>query len=224
MNAAKATTVSAVKAVPTTRSSTSTSTTEATAPTSPCSKLGRPENGGAEKLRVSTTTGRIWLRHDNQDFGILFRDLTEGSQPLWFEALEDGNFSLSWNTANANFQELTLVDNITGATVDMLAHDHYDFQGLTSDYNSRFKVVIGKFTGIEDNENVLDNFAFFDGNEWVVNGEGRLDVVDVMGRVLFSNQLNGIQNRVNLNSLAPGVYVFRLADGNYVKTQKIIIK
>ncbi len=129
-------------------------------------ELGRPENGGAEKLNVGSTKGRISLRHDNTDFGILFRDITEGSQPLYFETEEDGTFTLSWNTANANFSSLTLVDNLTGARYDMLANNSYSFEGKASDYRSRFKVVIGRFTDVEENEEVItDNFAFFDGSD-----------------------------------------------------------
>ena len=191
-------------------------------------EVGRPTYGGAQKLRLGSCKGRISLRHDNEDYGILFSEMTEGSQPLWFRAEENGVYTLSWNTANANFQELTLVDNITGVTVDMLTHDSYRFEGLVDQYRSRFKVVIGKFTGIEEQEDGASTgsatFAFFDGSEWVVNGQGSLDVVDVMGRTVYSSQLTDSQSRVNLNSLAQGVYVLRMASGNELKTQKIIIQ
>ncbi len=191
-------------------------------------EVGRPTYGGAQKLRLGSCKGRISLRHDNEDYGILFSEMTEGSQPLWFRAEENGIYTLSWNTANANFQELTLVDNITGVTVDMLTHDSYRFEGLVDQYRSRFKVVIGKFTGIEEQEDGASTgsatFAFFDGSEWVVNGQGSLDVVDVMGRTVYSSQLTDSQSRVNLNSLAQGVYVLRMASGNELKTQKIIIQ
>ena len=69
-----------------------------------------------------------------------------------------------------------------------------------------------------------DNFAFFDGSSWVVNGKGQLDVVDMTGRVLFTEQLNNEQNRVNLNGFAQGVYLMRVIDNKVVRTQKIIVK
>jgi hypothetical protein len=50
-----------------------------------------------------------------------------------------------------------------------------------------------------------------------------LQVVDVAGRVLHSENLTGETNRVNLDRLAAGVYVLRLSGSQVVKTQKIII-
>ena len=188
-------------------------------------ELGRPENDGALKLRVGDTKGRISLRHDNQDFGILFRDITEGSQPLYFDTDEDGTFTLSWNTANADFSSLTLVDNLTGVKYDMLANDSYSFQGNANDYRSRFKVVIGRFTDVEENEEVVtDNFAFFDGSDWIVNGQGQLTVTDMTGRTVYTSNLVNDQNRVSLNGVANGIYLMRVANGQNVNVQKIIIK
>ena len=188
-------------------------------------EVGRPENGGAQKLRVGSAKGRISLRHDNTDFGILFRDITEGSQPLYFETEEDGTFTLSWNTANADFSSLTLVDNLTGARYDMLANNSYSFEGKASDYRSRFKVVIGRFTDVEENEEVVtDNFAFFDGSDWIVNGQGQLTVTDMTGRTVYTSNLTNDQNRVSLNGVANGVYLMRVANGQNVNVQKIIIK
>ncbi len=188
-------------------------------------EVSRPENDGAKKIFVSTSKGRLSLRHDNEDFAILFRDMQSGSQPLYFEAKEDGTFTLSWNTANANFSSLTLVDNLTGVKYDMLANDSYTFQGSMSDYRSRFKVVFGAFTDVEENEEVVtDNFAFFDGSDWVVNGQGQLTVTDMTGRTVYTSNLTNDQNRVSLNGVANGIYLMRVANGQNVNVQKIIIK
>jgi len=189
-------------------------------------EVGRPENDGAKKIFVSSSTGRLYLRHDSEDFAILFRDMTKGSQPLYFDAKENGTFTLSWNTANANFQSLTLVDNIAGVKYDMLTHDSYTFEGNTDNYKSRFKVVIGEFTDVEENEEpaIESNFAFFDGSEWVVNGQGQLDVVDMLGRTMLSERLTSDQNRVSLDGIAQGVYLMRVTNGNEVKVQKIVVR
>lgn len=188
-------------------------------------EVGRPENDGAKKLFVGTSNGHLYLSHDSEDFAVLFRDLTFGSQPLCFEAKENGTFTLSWNTANANFSSLTLVDNITGVTTDMLANDSYTFEGRIDHYKSRFKVIFGKFTGIdEDMDMASDSFAFFDGSEWIVEGEGSLTVTDMMGRTVYSTTLSNEQNRVNLNGLSQGIYLMRIADSNNTMVQKIVVK
>ena len=190
-------------------------------------EVGRPENGGGEKLRVGSATGRISLRHDDTDFGILFRDMTEGSQPLRFETQEDGTFTLSWNTANANFSSLTLVDNITGVNYDMLTHDSYEFEGRASDYKSRFKILIGEFNDVEENEDPSTSsgtFAFYDGSEWIVNGQGQLVVADVMGRMVYTDNLTNDQNHVSLNGLSQGVYLMQVHSANGTMVQKIVVR
>ncbi len=190
-------------------------------------EVGRPENGGGQKLRTSSAKGHISLRHDDKDFGILFSEKTEGSQPLYFDTDEDGTFTLSWNTANADFSSLTLVDNLTGVKYDMLANDHYTFQGNASDYRSRFKVVIGRFTGIDEEDGPSTGsgtFAFYDGSDWVVNGQGQLTVTDMTGRTVYATSLTNDQNRVSLNGVANGVYLMRVADGQNVMVQKIVVR
>ena len=188
-------------------------------------EVGRPENDGAKKLFVGTSNSFLYLRHDSEDYAILFRDLTMGSQPLYFEAKENGTFTLSWNTANANFSSLTLVDNITGRTIDMLANDSYTFEGNVDHYKSRFKVIFGRFTGIdEDMDTDSESFAYFDGSEWIVEGQGSLTVTDMMGRTVYSTTLSNEQNRVNLNGLSQGVYLMRIADSNNTMVQKIVVK
>lgn len=189
-------------------------------------EVGRPENDGAKKLFVGTSNGHLYLSHDGEDFAILFRDLTFGSQPLCFEAMENGSYTLSWNTANANFSSLTLVDNIMGVSIDMLANDSYTFEGRIDHYKSRFKVLFGKFTGIDEDEDedISGSFAFFDGSEWIVEGQGTLTVTDIMGRTVYSTTLSNEQNRVNLNGLSQGIYLMRIADSNNTMVQKIVVK
>lgn len=187
-------------------------------------EVGRSENGGGKKLRVGSVNGRISLRHDNKNFAILFRDITEGSQTLNFAAEEDGNFTLSWNTANAEFSSLTLVDNITGIKTDMLTHDHYTFEGRVDDYNTRFKIVFGEIVTNDEEEPILEHFAFFDNGNLIVNGTGHFEVVDVLGRVVYATELTDTQNTVSLPSNVRGVCMLCLTRNNETKVIKMVIQ
>ena len=189
-------------------------------------EVNRDENDGARKLRVGNSTGRIFFRYDDEKLAIFFRDNAEGSQSLHFAAEENGNFTLSWDRANDNFSSLTLIDNITGVKTDMLTHDSYTFEGNTNDYTSRFKIVFGTINGEDEDEDMIgsENFAFFNDGNLIVNGEGHLDVVDVLGRVLYSTELNDSQNTVSLPYNAKGVCVLRITNGDNVKVQKIVVK
>jgi hypothetical protein len=186
-------------------------------------ELNRPENSGALKLRAGNPNGRIYFRHDNTNMAIFFRDNAEGHQSLNFAAEEDGNFTLSWNTANAEFSSLTLVDNITGIKTDMLTHDHYTFEGRVDDYNTRFKIVFGEMNNNEE-EPVLEHFAFFDHGNLIVNGTGHFEVVDVLGRVVYATELTDTQNTVSLPSNVRGVCMLCFTRNNETKVQKMVIQ
>ena len=186
----------------------------------------RPEWGGAAKLReLITGNGRFYAYHDGKHYAALFNK--EGSErvPLWFEAMEDDVFTISWNTANGDFSSLYLVDNITGVRYDMLNNDKYVFEGRKSDYYSRFYITFNVLDVDENMEDSKDtNMAFFDGLQWVITGEGRLELIDLQGRILWTSQISGGQSRVCLPDVSKGLYFFRLTNTNETRVQKIIIK
>ena len=187
-------------------------------------ELNRPEEGGTEKLRVMNSSNfELYSHFNDKDYSILFTE--EGTQrvPVWFKTQEDGVYTMTWETYHGNFSSLRLIDNLTGVNYDMLSNDSYTFEASASDYASRFYITFA-CTGV-DEENIEheDNFAFFDGSEWIINGKGQLEVIDMMGRVLYAEMLTSDQNRVRLD-YAPGVYLIRVIDNKHVKTQKVIVR
>ena len=188
-------------------------------------EFNRPELGGATKINgLRNANFQIFAHIDDNNYGLLFTPEGTERVPVWFKTEEDGVFTLSWNMLHGNFTSLRLVDNKTGINYDMLANDHYTFEATTEDYASRFYITYA-CTGMDEEVTYdSDNFAFYDGSEWVINGKGQLDVIDMTGRVLFAEQLNNDQNRVNLEGFATGVYLLRVIDNKVVKTQKIIVR
>ena len=126
---------------------------------------------------------------------------------------------------------MRLIDNITGTDYDMLTHDHYTFEGRASDFAARFYIVFSlpdpDDPGDPDepgNEDDDDNFAFFNGIGWVVNGTGQLELVDLLGQVLYANHIDGNPTMVHFDDFAAGTYVLRLVNSNKIlKSQKIVI-
>ena len=192
-------------------------------------ELGRGNDEGAEKLRANTSKGWIYLHYLDNDYAILFRTEVENYQPLWFEASEEGTYMLAWEMANAEFEDLTLIDNITGVTTNMLACDSYTFEATPDQYASRFKIVIGEYKDIEENEggtstgSATATFAFVMGDDIVVNGEGRLEIMDVTGRVILCRNASHA-SAISKAGMTPGVYILRLTDGKKTKVQKMIIE
>ena len=187
-------------------------------------EFNRPEIGGATKVNLMGNANfKLAAAYGGQTYGLLFAPEDAERIPVHFTTNEDGEYTLRWEPYNGLFTSLHLVDNLTGVNYDMLANDHYDFTASADDYASRFYITY-KCVGIDEGGTSTGSFAYFDGSEWVIEGKGQLDVVDVLGRVLYSERLYNEQNRVNLNGFAPGVYLMRLTEGTETRVQKIINK
>ncbi len=188
-------------------------------------EVDRPANAGSLKMKgMLSGKGQMYLHWGSDDFGSVFIDHTPDYVPVWFEAVEDGVFTMSWNTANDDFGYLHLVDNLTGNDIDMLASDSYSFEAQVSDSKARFRLVF-KPLGIEEQTgDGGENFAFVNGSELVVTGEGELSLIDLNGRVLATEYVSGQQSHITMPVVAEGMYMLRLTKANDVRVQKIVIR
>lgn len=187
-------------------------------------EFNRPEIGGAPEIQgLRNADFHIAAHLEGQGYGLLFAPEGTDRVPVRFYTNENGTFTLTWETMHGNFTSLLLVDNMTGTITDMLHADHYTFDATTDDYASRFYITFA-VTDVEEYNEGDNDFAWFDGSEWVINGKGNLDVVDVLGRTIYSTRLTNDQNRVNLNNVAKGVYMLRVSEGTSTKVQKVVVR
>ena len=187
-------------------------------------ELGRPELNGVRKIEnLRNANFKLYAHYDGGNYGLLFTPIDAKRVPVHFRTMEDGQFTLTWSTYNGTFTNLTLVDNLTGVRTNMLATDHYTFNGSVDDYAARFYITFN-VTGVDEIDGGSDDFAWFDGNDWIVTGQGQLEVIDVTGRVLQSRRVSGEQTRLHLDNVAAGMYMMRLTEGNRAKVQKIVVK
>ena len=178
------------------------------------------EGATLSKFQLNANSTKLYFTEGNQDFAVV-RSANESEMPVNFKAGENGTYTISINAENVDVNYLHLIDNMTGADVDLLATPSYSFEAKVTDYTSRFRLVFNANSSV--NEQNSEAFAFFNGNNLVINNEGEatLQVIDMMGRMISSEQINGsYSNSLNLSA---GVYVLRLSNGNAVKTQKIVI-
>ena len=179
------------------------------------------------KFYFGTQNANIYIPQGNQDYAIAFSE-GQGEMPLNFKATEDGTYTITINPENVEMGYLHLIDNITGADVDLLALRQaqgpasYTFTAKTTDYESRFKLVFASI--FEDADGDSGTFAFFSNGNWIIANEGKatLQVIDINGRILTNETVNGSVSKA-INA-APGVYVIRLINGDDVKTQKIVVR
>ena len=189
-------------------------------------EFNRPENGGGKKVKTLRSGNHlIYAHNEDTDYGAFFAKEGTSRVPVRFLSFESETkpYTLRWDTHNGFFNSLYLIDNLLGVTYDMLANDSYTFVGSKEDYVSRFVIVFDVTDVEENNDTNLKTFAFNDGNSWVVNGTGRLEVIDVTGRILYTEDLHNEQNHVNLNRYAKGVYLLRLWSNDKARIQKIVL-
>lgn len=175
------------------------------------------------KFMFNKDNAKLYIPHGNDDYAIVFAE-KQGEMPLNFEVKENGTYTISVNPEAVEMEYLHLIDNMTGADVDLLQTPQYTFAAKKTDYASRFRLV---FSANDNNGSSTssETFAYYDGSEWVISNEGEatLQVVDAVGRIVSSKTINGSAT-MNTEGLNAGVYVMRLMSGENVKTQKIVVR
>ena len=64
-----------------------------------------------------------------------------GEIPVCFKAAEDGIYTLTINSESVELEYLHLIDNLTGADIDLLQTPSYSFEAQTTDNVSRFRLA-----------------------------------------------------------------------------------
>lgn len=162
----------------------------------------------------NTEAPMIYISQNDANYASATMDDDTKSFNLNFEAKTMGQYKLSYKV-NGEFNYLHVIDRTTGEDIDMLLEGSYSFIGSPMDNANRFIVRLGYLPNYDDNGK--DIFAYQNGNDIVVSGEGELQIFDVMGRKVSTMNIYGIET---VNGLAQGVYIFRLEG----KTQKIVVR
>ena len=189
------------------------------------------------KFYFGTQNANIYIPQDGKEYAIAVvgRDgvhtVSTNEIPVNFKAKQNGTYTLTVNPEGVEMAYLHLIDNMTGADVDLLplckgGRGDYTFTAKTTDYASRFRLVFsicGDANGDNDGDNETP-FAFISNGNIVITADTQnvtLQIVDAMGRMVVCS--DGVHT-VSTTGMTAGVYVLRLIDGDNVKTQKIVIQ
>ena len=181
----------------------------------------KSEGKPLRKFSLNNGRAKVFAMLDHREVAIVPCEGNE--QPVNFKAAKKGTFTINVNVNNLEFDYLHLIDNLTGADVDLLVEPSYTFEAKTTDYDSRFKLVFS-VSGDENDEDAP--FAFINNGNIIIVGAGAdatLQIVDVLGHVIVSRR-GDTMNRVSTSGMAKGVYVLRLINGDDVRVQKIVIR
>lgn len=177
------------------------------------------EQENLQKFTMNEDATHIFFREDGKDYAIVQGNERMSQLPLYFETKEYGEYTLNVKMENMSCKYLHLIDNITGADIDLNATPSYTFRAKQGDYSARFRLVF-EGTGVEE-EGSTESFVIVEGNRFIIpevqNGS-TLTVIDMMGRVVSSQTISGSFDQVM--NLANGMYIVRLNG----KTQKIVVK
>lgn len=172
------------------------------------------------KLSFKENSSKVYMTMEDEDCAAVFTT-GMGEIPVSFKAEENGSYTLDFSNEEVTFDYLHFIDNMTGNDVNLLEIPFYTFDATTTDYASRFKLVFATGSSIDG-----ESFGFFNssGNFCIfgIEGEATLQVIDMLGHVLSSEQFSGSYEK-KLN-VVPGVYMLRLINGNDVKVQKIVVR
>ncbi len=178
------------------------------------------EGRGLEKFQINPNHTKLYIPMEGKDYAVVSAG-NVGEMPVSFKAEKNGSYTIGFNTKNVEFSYLHLIDNMTGADVDLLETPTYTFSAKTTDYANRFKLVFATGNSVDG-----DSFAFINGagnlSIFGIEGTATVQVMDVLGHVVSSNTFSG-SYECKLN-VAPGVYMIRLIQGNDVKIQKMVIR
>lgn len=179
------------------------------------------------KFTLNENLTQLYIPQDGNHFSVVSASPTVNEMPVSFKAEKNGTYTITINTENLNVNYLHLVDNLTGADVDLLdaaastGSASFTFDAKTDDYASRFKIVFNN-TGNSQNG---DNFAFQSGKRLIIpniGNDSEMQIFDVMGRNIMTKPCYGsFDEEIYLKS---GIYTILLQSESDTQVQKIVWK
>ena len=161
------------------------------------------------KFVFNEENSKLYIPQDGRDYAIAYAK-REGEVPLSFKAKTTGRYTISFEGDDLN--GVQLIDKFEDITVNLNDVRSYTFVGSVADSPDRFTLVFNSEATIGN------SFVYQNGSDIIVNGNGELQVFDVLGRMVATMHINGVET-MSTSSLQSGVYVFRLNG----KTQKVIV-
>ena len=170
-----------------------------------------------EKLQIFDGSTKLYIPQDGEDYAIVSSD-RQNDIPLNFKAKELGQYTISVGTCRgASVPGIKLIDKFEDVIVDLTENSSYTFVGSPTDSQSRFIIQFDGSEHSDCSENSI--FAYQNGTDIVVTGEGELQIFDVMGRMIATQYINGV-GTWRAASAQTGIYILKLNE----KTQKIVVR
>ena len=191
-----------------------------------------------EKFTLNENSTRVYATEGAQDWAVVViaseaKQSSPTEQPVSFKAAKNGTYTLTVNVENMDLDYLHLIDNMTGADIDLVPllrgqgglrqPATYTFTAKTTDYASRFRLVFNANDASTGSATDAP-FAYISNGNIIINGAGTLQIIDILGKELVRKELSTLNSQLSTLNFVPGVYVLRLIDGDSIRTQKMIVE
>ncbi|MBQ8223573.1 MAG: T9SS type A sorting domain-containing protein [Bacteroidales bacterium] len=176
------------------------------------------EGVGFPKLdNINPNIANVYVKHDDRRYGI-FNSVESEDIELHFDAKEIGNYTLTFNI-NGDYDNLYLIDKMTGENVNILLENEYSFIANSNDNPERFILSFANSQQPIAN----GNFAYVSGEELIINAEGSIQIIDMMGRLVYSNDVTNDNNKIDVSDFDSAAYIIRVINENGINVQKIVL-
>mgnify|MGYP003292080202 FL=1 len=177
------------------------------------------ESEGFDKLEnFNEAIANIFVVKNDKRYGIANFDSNVTVVNVAFEVSEMGNYSIS-ALPNGEFDEITLIDRFTGIETNLLM-EVYNFTATSNDSYDRFIVKL-KVNGQQSTDN--GKFVYQSGEDLILGIEGKVQIIDMMGRTVYSNDVTSTNNRINVSNFNDAAYIVRVINEEGVNVQKVVI-
>ena len=177
---------------------------------------------GLEKIgHQNANAPLVYVTAENKKFAIATMNQDVNEIPVSFVAKTMGQYTISVEAVDCEFNEMYLTDRMTGEKVNLLLED-YTFVATSNDNADRFIISFGTTKP----ESVAENFIYINNGNMIINnieGNAVVRVLDVLGRPVAEYNVTESAN-ISTATLSSGVYMIQMYDNNGVKVQKIVVE
>ncbi len=165
-------------------------------------------NKGIANISVLKDDVRYGIHNCDEDLQVI---------ELVFEASQIGLYTIEIEP-NGNFDDIILVDRFTGEETDML-NGNYKFTASNQDDYNRFFIKLSREQVSTDNV----NFVYQSGKELILNIKGTVQIIDVMGRIVYNEEVVNDVNRIDISTLRNSTYIVRVINEEGAKVKKVVV-
>ena len=180
------------------------------------------EGIGLDKIEhCNANIPMVYVPVNGKNFAIATMNQDVNEIPVSFKASTMGQYTISIEAVDCEFNEMYLTDRMTGEKVNLLLED-YTFVATSNDNADRFIISFGTTKP----ESVAENFIYINNGNMIINnieGNAVVRVLDVLGRPVAEYNVTESAN-ISTATLSSGVYMIQMYDNNGVKVQKIVVE